>query len=284
MMQIGALPAAARDDLALGDWQALFDAVRSRLRHIAGQWLVAACELRAHGQALRSQQAGVRECMAALDGLQLALMHELERGRRAEAERRAAHDGLARMQAALLNAQAGAQRAWHMALLHGLPTLPDSRFFCERLDLALAHAGPRRPLLVLLHVDPGPLGGLADRRGAAIGNEVLRIVAARMAREMRAQDLLGRLGEGFGCLLFDMPSREPLVRLARKLLEAVAAPLRIGEVALTLRPGIGIAVCPADGCGAEALLEAADAALARGQRQPAGYAFAEPPVPERAHA
>ncbi len=103
---------------------------------------------------------------------------------------------------------------------------------------------------------------------------MLRIVAARLARSVRADDMVSRVGgDEFACLLADVPSREQLSHLACKMFDAVSAPMKIGQLKLTVRASIGIAVCPTDGASAEALLKSADNAMYRAKRQNTGYAF-----------
>jgi GGDEF domain-containing protein len=43
-----------------------------------------------------------------------------------------------------------------------------------------------------------------------------------------------------------------------------------------VRPNIGIAVCPADGATAAALLQHADAAMSHARQRQTGYAFFDP--------
>ena len=80
-------------------------------------------------------------------------------------------------------------------------------------------------------------------------------------------------GDEFACLLTEVLSREQLSHLACKLFDAVSAPLKIGALELTVRPSIGIAVCPADGATADGLLRNADSAMYHAKRQQLGYAF-----------
>ena len=103
---------------------------------------------------------------------------------------------------------------------------------------------------------------------------MLRIVAARLTQTVRAEDMVSRLGgDEFACLLGGLPSREKLSHLARNLVDVVSAPVKIGQIKLTVRPSIGIALCQSDGATAEALLKNADAAMYRAKRGQTGYAF-----------
>lgn len=74
-------------------------------------------------------------------------------------------------------------------------------------------------------------------------------------------------GDKFACVLVGMPGREQLSHLAFKLFDAVSAPLRVGELQLTVRPSIGVAPYPTVGRGA------ADAAMVRVKRSESGYGF-----------
>jgi diguanylate cyclase len=53
----------------------------------------------------------------------------------------------------------------------------------------------------------------------------------------------------------------------------VSAPLQLGALTLSVRPSIGIAVCPTDGATTDALLGCADAAMYRAKRYQSGHAF-----------
>lgn len=54
---------------------------------------------------------------------------------------------------------------------------------------------------------------------------------------------------------------------------AVSAPVKIGDLRLSVRPSIGIAMCPADGVTTDTLLKNADAAMYFAKRRRTGYAF-----------
>jgi diguanylate cyclase (GGDEF)-like protein len=91
---------------------------------------------------------------------------------------------------------------------------------------------------------------------------------------MRAEDMVCRLGgDEFACLLANAMGREQLSRLACELFDAVSAPLKLGRQQFSVRPSIGIAVCPTDGDTTAALLKRADAAMYRAKRLQTGFAF-----------
>lgn len=49
--------------------------------------------------------------------------------------------------------------------------------------------------------------------------------------------------------------------------------VRIGQLTLTVRPSIGIALCPDEGATVDSLIKRADIAMYRAKRQQTGHAF-----------
>lgn len=260
-------------DVAIGDWDELFRAVKARLRSTAGELSAAATEPAVH-DAARWAQASMLECVAALDQLHLTLTHELDRRRPPGF---GPFDAPARPvlpRAGPGNGRAGTGRTRHAGPADRPSWLPNGHLLRERLDAALAQAEPRPQALALLYLDLDGFKSINDAHGQDAGDELLRIVAARLARAVRADDLVSRMGDDeFACVLADVPSRVQLIHLACKLFDTVSAPLKIGNLELTVHPSIGIANGPTDGATAEALLRNADAAMVRAKRQKTGYAF-----------
>ena len=266
-------PPAESSDVAIGDWEELLSAVKSRLRSTVGELLAVVPEHQLPDAAHRVQ-ASVLECVNALDQLQLTLSHELARRHQLEREVVETQAVLARARDQLAATRAEEQQARHRASHDGLTALPNRSSFHERLEQALADPDRRRQGLALLYVDLDGFKAVNDEHGHDAGDELLRIVAARLARSVRADDMVGRVGgDEFACLLADVPSREQLSHLACKMFDAVSAPMKIGQLKLTVHASIGIAVCPTDGASAEGLLKSADEAMYRAKRQNTGYAF-----------
>lgn len=216
----------------------------------------------------------VLECVEVLDIAHATLLRDLDRCRRLEEEVADTRQALARTLAELAGTKAGERRARHLALHDGLTELPNRRYFQERLAETLASCSPERSALAVLYLDLDEFKPINDAHGHDMGDKLLRIVAARLTRAVRSDDMVSRLGgDEFACLIQNPLDRGQLVSLARKMFEAVSAPLTVGELDLTVRPSIGIAVYPADGTTAEALLESADAAMYRAKRDRTGHAL-----------
>ena len=134
----------------------------------------------------------------------------------------------------------------------------------------------------MLYIDLDGLKPINDRHGHDTGDEMLKIVAARLRAALREHDVVSRLGgDEFACLLTDLLNREQLAHLACKLFDTVSAPMQIGECGLVVRASIGIVTCPADGSTGAALLRHADTAMYCAKREQTGYAFFSEPAAGR---
>lgn len=258
-------------DVAIGDWDMLLRAVKLRLRSSAQPRPGHEPHAR---EALGLMRADVLRCVAALDQLHATMSHHIDRGRPLEGAVAAAQAALAQVRVELASSHADERAARHRAAHDDLTALPNGAGFRARLA-AVAQAATRGRAFAVLYIDLDGFKAVNDTHGHATGDQLLRIVAARLAGEMRADDILSRLGgDEFACLLWlASPGREALTRLARSLFAAVSAPLQVGALRLTVRPSIGIAIWPGDGTTAERLLEHADSAMYRAKRQQSGHAF-----------
>jgi diguanylate cyclase (GGDEF)-like protein len=258
---------------ATGDWETLLRGVRARLRAIVGVSDGANGAPRGGASADRVD-ADVAACADDLDALQATLTPELDRCAHLERELVELQGELARSRADLADTRHGERRARHLALHDSLTGLPNRRCFGERLDRALAQVEPAHPGLALLYIDLDGLKAINDRHGHDTGDELLKIVAARLRAALRERDVVSRLGgDEFACLLTDLLNREQLTHLACKLFDLVSAPMQIGECGLLVRASIGIVTCPADGSSGAALLKHADTAMYCAKREQTGYAF-----------
>lgn len=275
---IGAAAANPHSDVPIGDWDGLLGAVKAMLLRLTVVENADAAVARDEQRATGRIREGVMECVAALDHLHTTLQRALENRRQLEREVTTARAALARARTELAGSRAGEKRARQMALHDGLTSLPNRRYFLERLEQALSRVGSRHPALAVLYLDLDGFKSINDLHGHLAGDELLRIVAARLSRAVRAEDMMSRIGgDEFACLIAELATRDELGHLASKLLDAVSSPLTIGSLTLSIRISIGIATYPADGTTAEALLKSADGAMYNAKRYRKGFAFCDAP-------
>jgi diguanylate cyclase (GGDEF)-like protein len=135
----------------------------------------------------------------------------------------------------------------------------------RHLDRALASdlaARPRTGPLSVLVVDVDHFKAVNDRFGHAAGDRVLTAVAGTLAGAVREGDTAARLGGEEFVLVLPGAGREQALERAEQVRRAVAAGrLVLDGASAGVTVSVGVAVCPADGTTAAALLEAADRAL-----------------------
>ena len=141
-----------------------------------------------------------------------------------------------------------------------LTGLPNRQSFTDALAAELQSGAPAA--LILLDLDG--FAALNSAYGHRAGDAVLAAAADRLRSLMPGLHRLGRLGGDEFAIMLDISAGTDLVdETALRLLRAMTAPLRAGQHALQCSVSMGIAVAPAHGTNADALLRAAHAALDR---------------------
>ena len=262
--------AAAAADVSLADWSVLLDAVKLRLRASVAE--------PATGDA--PAQRTVLECVDALDQLQSTLLHELARRLQLELQVFDAQVALAQARAelgarggqsaapqapmALLSGPDAFSRSRHQALHDSLTDLPNRRFFLERLEHGLQHLPRPDALLAVFSLGLDGFAEIEAEHGPEVAQALLKVVAARWARVLRAEDMLSRIdGAEFACLrLAQGEDAAALALAAAKLVEAMALPISLAPLMLSLRARIGMAQGGRGQGGALELLQRAQRARA----------------------
>ncbi|OGA71668.1 MAG: hypothetical protein A3G81_26780 [Betaproteobacteria bacterium RIFCSPLOWO2_12_FULL_65_14] len=131
----------------------------------------------------------------------------------------------------------------------------------DRLKLAAARARRTGKGIAALYLDIDHFKSVNDSLGHTAGDALLQAFAARLVSCVRSTDTVARLGgDEFVVLLEEMRGPEDATAAARKILQAMRAPVRIGEREVAITASIGIAH-GRDDQNPEALLSLADAAL-----------------------
>ncbi len=150
----------------------------------------------------------------------------------------------------------------HMALHDSLTALPNRNMLQEQLKACLALAERDGQAMAMMFLDLDRFKKINDSLGHHIGDNVLIEVARRLRAAMRTSDIVARLGgDEFVVLLPRIAEHGDGERVAAKLLEAFAEPLRIGPHELRVTPSIGLALYPEHGLDAITLMRHADLAM-----------------------
>lgn len=151
----------------------------------------------------------------------------------------------------------------HMAHFDALTDLPNRQLFSMLFQQALAHAQRHARLLAVLYLDLDGFKHINDTYGHAVGDQLLQAVAQRLKLCcQRNEDSIARYGgDEFIILLSDPDTTQEAVRIARKLIDAFALPLVLGEHALVISASIGISLYPHDGATVDELIRNADTAM-----------------------
>jgi diguanylate cyclase (GGDEF)-like protein len=145
-----------------------------------------------------------------------------------------------------------------------LTGLPNQVLFQDRVSVALTHRDRHGTAFAVMFLDLDRFKGVNDSLGHAVGNELLRAVANRLRRTLRAEDTVGRMGgDEFTVLVPGVTSERDFQIVAEKLLNAFREPFLVGNRDLVVTASIGIAVAPGDGDDVDALLKHADTAMYR---------------------
>ena len=153
------------------------------------------------------------------------------------------------------------------ATTDALTKLPNRVLFFQRLRQELSRAAREEQGLDLMFIDLDGFKQVNDTLGHDAGDLLLMEVARRLTGCVREEDTVCRLaGDEFTIILPHVRSDADTVRLARRLLDALAEPFELlGRVA-HISGSIGIATFPGDGKDPETLVKHSDAAMYRAKR------------------
>jgi diguanylate cyclase (GGDEF)-like protein len=136
------------------------------------------------------------------------------------------------------------------------------------IEQALARSQRTSDAVALLHVDLDDFKLANDTHGHEIGDQVLREVATRMSRVVRAGDVVARLGsDEFLVLAERITDVTEATTLAGRVVDAVSAPIPAGTHRITVGASVGIALALDGNDAALQLLARADMALDRAKRR-----------------
>jgi diguanylate cyclase (GGDEF)-like protein/PAS domain S-box-containing protein len=226
--------------------------------------------VRRDGQRFWARLSGRPFDMAERGGRSVWLIDDVTAQHEAAAALRRARDELevrvqertAELQAEIVERRQAQARVHHMAYHDALTGLPNRALLSDRLDRALLAARRERTRLALLFIDLDRFKTINDSLGHLTGDYLLKEVAQRLCRVVRASDTVARLGgDEFVVLIPGVHAAEECSVVGDKIIEALAAPVEFEGRSLHISPSIGICLYPDDGEDVASLMRKADAAM-----------------------
>jgi len=177
------------------------------------------------------------------------------------------------------NFRKAAKRANYLAYYDPLTGLPNRHLFHDRLKQAISLVERANKMLAIVFLDLDNFQQINDMIGHRMGDQLLRSVADRLMKCVRATDsvslllkesesMVARLGgDEFTLLLNGIGSVEEPAMVAGRILKQLAEPFVIGNHELYVTASMGIAVYPFDGKDLDTLLINADVAMYQAKQQ-----------------
>jgi len=177
------------------------------------------------------------------------------------------------------------RRLRQLATHDSLTGLPNRTLLHERLQQMLDGCGSGETVAVLF-LDLDRFKEVNDSFGHDLGDALLCEVAARLRAVLRPEDTIARLGGDEFVVAAHCPcGRDGARRIAVRLLETLAGPIRIGDQEVMAAASIGIGMYPGDGATRELLFQSADTAMYRAKEGGRNaFCFFEPAMRRAAQA
>ncbi len=182
---------------------------------------------------------------------------------------------------------AAEERIRQLADYDVLTSLANRRLFSEAMQHGLNHSARKNTKAAVLDINIDRFKRINETLGHGAGDQALQEVARRILSSVRASDFAGTIedatqsglsarmsGDGFAVFLTEVRRAEDAAMIARRLIDAIARPMQLGEHELALTASVGIAVYPDNGEDVSALLKHAEMAVHSAKKTGAGsYSF-----------
>ncbi|GKT11415.1 MAG: hypothetical protein ISEC1_P0379 [Thiomicrorhabdus sp.] len=154
------------------------------------------------------------------------------------------------------------ERLQYLAHHDVLTDLPNRALFFDRLEQSIFHATRNKTILSVMFLDLDRFKIINDTLGHDTGDLVLKKVAKRLRKVLRASDTIARLGgDEFAILFENIDDLDSTKTIALNLVNTLSKPIITGQHELHVTTSIGISSFPTDGYDANSLLKNADIAM-----------------------
>jgi diguanylate cyclase (GGDEF)-like protein len=167
------------------------------------------------------------------------------------------------------------QRIRHLAHHDDLTGLPNRSLLRDRLGQAIRDAERKGNAVGLAFIDLDGFKLVNDGLGHNAGDELLKVVGARMGACLRRNDTLARFGGDEFVILLPELSGDPMAitPLLEKVRQAVTEPVEVEGQEVQVSCSMGVVLYPRDGDDANTLMMNADAAMYRAKENKNSFQF-----------
>lgn len=150
----------------------------------------------------------------------------------------------------------------HLAYHDALTGLANRALMDDRIAQAIERARRNLSMVAVLLVDLDRFKPINDSYGHAVGDEVLKSIAVRLKDCVRSSDTVARIGgDEFVVVLDTLRSTEHADRVAASIGASLAKPYPVSGNQISISASVGLALYPAHGTDAQALIKKADQAM-----------------------
>jgi two-component system cell cycle response regulator len=149
-----------------------------------------------------------------------------------------------------------------LALRDPLTGLANRRLLAERMSMALVHARRNQTAMAVVYLDLDGFKQVNNTLGHGAGDDLLKMVAARLVAAVREEDTVARLGgDEFIMGLWHLTDADDAATVASKVIEVLSQPYDLDRHPVHITASAGIAIYPLHGDDADTLMRSADVAL-----------------------
>ena len=162
----------------------------------------------------------------------------------------------------LRNSEEREARIHALSFYDALTELPSLRLAEDRLNMALTQARRGGDKVGLMFIDLDGFKDINDAHGHYAGDQVLKEIAHRIQKTIRANDTAARIGgDEILVILGSISDRRAAQEVATKIIAVVTLPILLNGKELTVGCSIGVSLFPDDAQDAQSLRIKADSAM-----------------------
>jgi len=154
------------------------------------------------------------------------------------------------------------QQINYMATHDTLTGLPNRLMFSQLLNQAIRSAQRHKRQLAVFFIDLDRFKSINDSLGHEAGDRMLKEMARRFKKSLRADDVIGRLGgDEFVILTEEVDELSQISSIAHKILSSTIKPIVLQGEECRITASIGISIYPGNGTDEQSLIKNADMAM-----------------------